>query len=88
MQRVDGKPAWDASSSLLETVAALGLESDIRVVLIIESSMKISLEAASVRGEEVLSELRSRSQFLPCPEGECEYGPGSSMCKWCGNQVK
>jgi hypothetical protein len=55
----------------------------------IEVSLKkekpgIGLEAKTEFGGAVLSELYSRCEFFPCPEGECEYAP-MSFCKWCGN---
>lgn len=82
IQKAEGRPADEASMLVTEEVVKLGLSNDILVVLVLHRGMSLSLEALSDFGKAVLEELKSRSEFTPCPEGECEFS--GLACKWCG----
>jgi len=83
LQRFDSREAWDAVDGLSKLISLLHLEEDIEPVLIISSSTSISIEPRSPFGEAIIGELEARSNFPPCPEGECETD-GTGICKWCG----
>jgi hypothetical protein len=84
MQMLEGKTASEALSSISCIIRCLQLTSDIQpVVIILRSSTCIDLQPETPRGLEVLDEVKVRSEFLPCPEEECEYD-SSGCCRWCG----
>ena len=84
IQNNNGKPAWDALCGISHIIKCLSLEKDIQpVVLILAHATCIDLQPESAYGREVLHEAKVRSEFLPCPDGECEYD-ASSNCRWCG----
>lgn len=77
-------PVWEATAKLERVLKAANLESDVEVVIVMGAvGTSLSIEARSTFGEEVVRELESRTDFDPCPPGECEFEV-SNTCKWCG----
>lgn len=88
LQKLDGHPSWEASLDIRKALEVLHLEKDLDPVIVITSHCTaINVESKTPTGHAVLEELRARSQFLPCPEGECEYA-SSGNCLWCGGPKK
>jgi hypothetical protein len=83
--RVSSLPVWEALKDLTDTLEHLKLERDIRVVVVLggKGGPVIDFEPLSRYGTLVLDELKTRSEFLPCPDGGCDYD-ASDVCRWCG----
>lgn len=84
IQKVRGRPIWEATKNLAEMLEQMKLERDIEPVVVLDRDLTImDLQPISRFGTAVLEELKSRAEFLPCPEGECEYD-ATDTCRWCG----
>jgi hypothetical protein len=85
MQRSEGENAGDASLRVRSGVQALKLEGDIDVVIVIsQGAAQVGMEPRSDFGAQILREVMARAEFVPCPEGTCEYDEHGA-CKWCGS---
>lgn len=84
LQTLDKKPVSEALDGIIHTIQCLQLTDDIQpVVIIYNKSTCIDLQPETGRGREVLCEVKVRTEFLPCPDEECEYD-ASGCCRWCG----
>lgn len=78
-----GKPVNEALDSLLNSLRLLSLIEDIQPIIVFGKVTCIDLQPETDLGRSILGEVRARSEFLPCPEEECEYD-SSGCCRWCG----
>jgi hypothetical protein len=84
VQRLSGKDSAECLRFLDEVLERLRLQADIGPVIVFQGrSVCIDLSPQTEYGREVIRELSARSEFLPCPPGECDYS-GSDTCRWCG----
>lgn len=75
----------DAETFLREHLAQVNLAEHVQLKKVVNGVTTLSFESLSPYGDTVLEEFRARSEFPPCPKGECEYD-GSRECKWCGHR--
>lgn len=59
------------------------LSDSIVPVLLFGGREKVSLEAVSPRGEQLLEDIVFYAELDPCPPGMC-VPTTSSLCEWCG----
>ena len=85
LEKLSQKSQEEALSELTQEIKVLGLEE--HLVPFIAPDGDIHLNPKTELGKDILSELMARSHFLPCPEGDCEYG-SSGACRWCGRMKK
>lgn len=85
IEKMDGIAVRVVVHDLGEYIAKLKLTEDLDVVILIEDAgPHVVIEHTTPFGEIVIEELRSRSQFPPCAEGEHEMRSG--ICRWCGHK--
>lgn len=89
---LEGDPVWVVAEVLHELLAKMGLHTEIEVAIIVRDDKSVvDLQKKTDYGEEVLQELKARSSFSPCPNGECEEFMPTTMtgfCKWCGSDMR
>lgn len=88
LQMFEGMPVGDAIPKIRSALETLHLTSHVEVVIVLRGEGEkvksvLDIEARTVYGLAVLGEVEARAEFLPCPEGECEYA--DDTCRWCGN---
>lgn len=83
LQKLDGLPPVEAAPLLRDRIEVLELTSHICGVIVFHDGIStISIEAQTAFGTEIVTELVSCLEFLPCPPGTCEYV--RNTCRWCG----
>lgn len=87
LENLRGKPADEALNGVMFMLRCLHLTEDIKpVVIFVHSRSSVDLVSQTAYGREIMDEVKLRSEFLPCPEGECEYDE-SRRCRWCGKMT-
>jgi hypothetical protein len=85
LEKNAGTAVEDASSSLAECIERMKLDEDISVVIDFTNGVRCTLVGKTEFGLKVLEELKARSEFPPCPDGECDFG-AEPNCIWCGHE--
>jgi hypothetical protein len=84
LREKQGCTTVEAATALRGTLEGAELLSDVRAVITFsDGTSYVNLEPVTAFGADVLVEVASSSEFIPCPPDECEFLPGG-YCRWCG----
>lgn len=81
---LEGHPTQEVAQLVAQELSLMHLATDVEAVIVFSDGHSIvNFEPVTPLGHDLLEELVSSAEYVPCPPDSCELKHG--RCIWCGS---